>query len=121
MGLDMYAYSTAAVITATDFDQPKDAQQVARWRKHPNLHGWMEATYYAKGGKADSFNCVTLQLTSADIDGLEEAVTANVLPDTTGFFFGQSQPEDKADDLAFIAAARKAFADGKAVFYTSWW
>jgi hypothetical protein len=40
---------------------------------------------------------------------------------TTGFFFGESRPEEKQDDLDFIQKARAAIADGKKVFYTSWW
>jgi len=73
-----------------------------------------------KGGKAE-FNCETVRLDPADIDRLEEAVKEDLLPETTGFFFGVSQPEDKEDDLRFIAEARKAFSEGYAVFYSSWW
>ncbi|ASY66520.1 hypothetical protein SJ05684_b55380 (plasmid) [Sinorhizobium sojae CCBAU 05684] len=29
------------------------------WRKHPNLHGWMEHLY-PRGGKDAIFNCVNL-------------------------------------------------------------
>lgn len=43
MGLDMYAYSTQQVIPPVDFEKPEDAQHIAQWRKHPDLHGWMEA------------------------------------------------------------------------------
>lgn len=121
MGLDMYAYSTKTPIPHTDFDEAEDSQLIAQWRKHPNLHGWMEALYFFKGGKEDSFNCVTLKLEPLDIAALETFVLSDALPQTTGFFFGESQPEDKSDDIAFIAAARKAFDEGKSVFYTSWW
>jgi hypothetical protein len=36
----------------------KEANELHYGRKHPNLHGWMEALYYAKGGAADTFNSV---------------------------------------------------------------
>ena len=50
MGLDMYAYSTQQVIPPVDFEMPEDAQQIAQWRKHPNLHGWMHTLYLHEGG-----------------------------------------------------------------------
>ena len=49
------------------------------------------------------------------------AVEADALPKGAGFFWGESTPDDKADDLEFIREARKRIKAGKAVFYTSWW
>jgi hypothetical protein len=62
-----------------------------------------------------------VRLEIADLNDLETAVRRNSLPETSGFFFGESMPEDKLDDIKFIMKARQAIADGKAVFYTSWW
>jgi hypothetical protein len=81
----------------------------------------MEALYRAKGGGCDDFNLAPVRIDEADLDALEEAVIGNGLPFTTGFFFGESLPEWKADDLAFIRKARAAIKKGKKVFYTSWW
>ena len=90
MGLDMYAFATrTAPATPVDFNAG-ESQELAYWRKHPNLHGWMEHLYRAKGGTADDFNCVNLQLDAADLDALEHAVRSRTLPPTTGFFFGQT-------------------------------
>ncbi len=121
MGLDMYAFKTRQPVPAVDFKVPDDAERIATWRKHPNLHGWMEELYYQRGGKGPDFDCDTLRLDAADIDALEVDVMAGQLPHTSGFFFGESLPEDLADDLAFIAEARKAIAEGYSVFYDSWW
>lgn len=121
MGLDMYAFITSKPIRQVDFRRPRDSEQIATWRKHPNLHGWMEDLYRSRGGKASCFNTVNLALSAADIDELERVVLADELPFTEGFFFGESTPEDKKDDLAFIARARQCLALGKSVFYTSWW
>lgn len=122
MGLDMYATKTkSALPTPVDFDQPERQEELFYWRKHPNLHGWMERLYRDKGGKAESFNLVPVQLTAEDIDKLEADVTGDHLPATTGFFFGTSSPEDKADDLKFIQQAREAINDGYNVYYNSWW
>lgn len=120
MGLDMYAYKTSAQIADTDFDAPDHCEEIAYWRKHPKLHGWMEALYRRKGGAAE-FNCVPVKLDEADLDALEHAVNADELPFTCGFFFGESRPEEKGDDLAFIRNARAAIAAGMNVFYSSWW
>lgn len=125
MGLDMYAYRTNPSVPdgkTTDFDLPEgcNAKQFHYWRKHPNLHGWMERLYRSKGGR-DEFNCATVLVTAQDLDALEAAVKGEALPTTSGFFFGASDPEQKADDLVFIARARAAIASGDIVVYTSWW
>ena len=120
MGLDMLAYKTREQVADFGFKEPDDSVEIQYWRKHPNLHGWMEQLYQDKGG-TEIFNLTTVRLDEADIDALESAVQQNRLPDTSGFFFGESQPEDKEDDLLFISAARQALKEGYAVFYTSWW
>lgn len=122
MGLDMYAYTTATPhLPPVDFDAPSDTQRIHYWRKHPNLHGWMQQLYVEKGGIATSFNCVNVALTEADLDRLEDAIRRQRLPETIGFFFGLSDGSEAEDDLAFIALARAAIARGLAVFYSSWW
>lgn len=120
MGLDMYAYTTRTPIADYGFKKPDDSVEIQYWRKHPNLHGWMETLYRRKGGTGE-FNCVTVRLDEADIERLEDAVRNNQLPYTIGLFFGASQPEDIDDDLRFLRAARQALKDGYGVFYTSWW
>jgi hypothetical protein len=121
MGLDMYAFTTTADIPAVDFDHPEDAAELFYWRKHPDLHGSMEAFYRSKGGTGEDFNLSPVRLEPADIDALEAAIRAEELPATTGFFFGESQPEYKQRDLDFIEKARAALTTGLKVYYTSWW
>lgn len=121
MGLDMYAFTTAEPVEAEVDFTAKTASELAYWRKHPNLHGWMERLYREKGGDAHDFNCVNVVLTADDLDRLEADIEATALPFTEGFFFGSSDGSERDDDLAFIAKARAAIAEGKTVFYTSWW
>ena len=121
MGLDMYAEITLEpVTTPVDFKVERHVR-IHYWRKHPDFHGWMEALYFEKGGSADSFNCVPVLLTLQDLDRLEAAIFKGELPDTSGFFFGDSDGTEVPDDLAFIVKARKAITEGYTVFYTSWW
>jgi hypothetical protein len=121
MGLDMYAYVTPATQPQQVDFEALAPTEIHCWRKHPNLHGWMEQLYRDKGGETDVFNCVNVQLAAGDLDDLELAIKADALPLTTGFFFGQSDGTERADDLAFIAKAREALAENLCVFYSSWW
>ena len=125
MGLDMYAFSTKAKPkTDVDFETKNfKPEEVHYWRKHPNLHGWMQSLYDMKGGTSDSFNgdCVVLDI--VDLDNLEEDIREVNLPDTSGFFFGESSngDEENENDLLFVTKAREAIKEGKTVYYTSWW
>jgi len=121
MGLDMYAFTTKERPDDDVDFVAEDAERIHRWRKHPNLHGWMENLYFEKGGEAESFNCVAVELTSRDLDRLEADIRNNNLPKTIGFFYGESDGSETEDDLAFIAKAREAIAAGLTVFYDSWW
>lgn len=123
MGLDMYALSTKAKPeTDVDFSTKNFEQtELHYWRKHPNLHGWMQNLYDMKGGTSPDFNgdCVVLDI--LDLDNLEGDIKNGNLPDTSGFFFGQSHPDSDLDDLDFVNKAREEIKNGKTVYYTSWW
>ena len=123
MGLDMYALATKAKLNReVDFDTINlDTEDVHYWRKHPNLHGWMQNLYENKGGTSDSFNGDCVVLTESDLDVLEYDINRRNLPQTQGFFFGNSDGEEIQDDLEFVSKAREAIKEGKTVYYTSWW
>jgi hypothetical protein len=129
MGLDMYAWRVAKDDAINDFDIAKDEdgqfklEEMFYWRKHHDLHGWMERLYRSKGGTAQSFNCVRVRLTKTDLDLLEHDVLNGKLPETTGFFFGTNPPDEDSmkRDMEFISAAKVAIASGDAVYYDSWW
>ena len=127
MGLDMYAFIVDVEVArggVVDVALGDDAMQISYWRKFNALHGWMEDLYRQKGGSKDSFNCTTVRLTANDLDRLEMDVGANKLVPRNGFFFGDTStiyPEDLESVSDFVKVARQALADGKAVFYDSWW
>lgn len=136
MGLDQYAYSK---------NSNGDEVELAYWRKHNRLQGWMEELWYSKGKPnydptnndvLGDFNCVSLYLDAQDLDDLEEAVCAKALPSTGGFFFGDDsfswEDEDgeqykgydyyyKELDMEFIEKARNEINKGNKVFYSCWW
>ena len=118
--------------------KPLKPREIAYWRKHPNLHGWMQRLWvrknnerlgpYDKSGwwsepdRAGEFNGVELELTWEDIEQLELDVRSKNLPGTTGFFFGNDADDHyREDDLKFIREAKAELFCGLKVFYNSSW
>ena len=123
MGLDQYANARKGEPTTDDegYTYYEDSMELAYWRKHPNLQGWMQDLYYEKGGEGE-FNCVDVELTLEDLDALEESLDEEALPETAGFFFGTDSSDYYAEaDREFIVAARAAIKQGYTVTYSSWW
>ena len=123
MGLDQYATARKGEPTTDDdgYTYYEDSMDLAYWRKHPNLQGWMQELYYEKGGEGE-FNCVDVELTLEDLDALESTLDEEELPETVGFFFGSNADDHYAEtDREFIVQARAAIKKGYKVFYSSWW
>jgi hypothetical protein len=126
MGLDQYAFIVYPVSEHEVIEEDKNHEDIAYWRKHNRLQGWMENLYRIKGG-TETFNCVDLELTLEDLDKLEEDVKSFNLPQTGGFFFGDDsysyddKEEQVVKDLEFINTARNSIIEGNKVFYSSWW
>ena len=117
----MYAYTATKPQTEWDEDGTEQ-REIAYWRKHPNLHGWMEKLAERKGIKYGTFNGVELELLREDIDQLEQDVLKGRLPSTTGFFFGDGADDYYKDrDLEFVKNARAELFCGLKVFYNSSW
>ena len=141
MGLDMYAYVAARAGQQAEFYEGSEwdpdhkehrnpnvnrPRELAYWRKHPNLHGWMAQRWLAREGNAlretDNFNGIEFELTYDDLDELEYAVQNDRLPATSGFFFGDGADDYyKPSDLKFIQEARAEMFLGLKVFYNSSW
>lgn len=138
MGLDMYAYTAARSGAYQDYwdgydwdkkisNQPQP-RELAYWRKHPNLHGWMEQLWQEKGRPGNRsenmFNGVELELTREDIDRLEEDILEGRVSAlrTVGFFFGNAADDYyREQDLEFVKQARAELFVGLKVFYNSSW
>ena len=124
MGLDMYAFSVAKNDGNEQFAiaDGNARNEIAYWRKFNALHGWMEDLARELGFDGE-FNCVPVQLSPDLIDRLENDLKNNQLKPRAGFFFGAQDiyPEDVEDTMKFINTARQEFADGREVYYDSWW
>jgi hypothetical protein len=136
MGLDMYAYVAEKAGQQREYYETSEfneetreygsatvdkPREIAYWRKHPNLHGWMHQLWIQKGFAGD-FNGDELELTWDDIEQLEQAIKNKELPGTSGFFFGNDADEHYyEDDLQFVRAARAELFLGLRVFYNSSW
>ena len=122
MGLDQYAY------VSKNGKHDDDSRDIAYWRKHNRLQGWMENKYIDNGGK-EQFNMVAVELTIDDVEQLDVVINNRMLPETGGFFFGSDSYSDyedkqygyKDDDLKFIDNAREELNKGNKVFYNCWW
>lgn len=107
MGLDQWASTR---------DKKGNVEEIAYWRKHNALDGWMESLWRSKGNDG-SFNCEELELTLEDINRLQDVVENDLLPETQGFFFGNDSRFDenkKEITLEFIE-------DAKRLLKRKWW
>lgn len=149
MGLDQYAYCAAKAGQYSEYYEGEGEfvdgewtvpgrskpREIAYWRKHPNLQGWMEHLWHKKRNAegnpvvedADdmgTFNGVELELTWQDLDQLEKDIQAGSVATlrTSGFFFGNPKDDYYRDhDLEFIKRARAELFSGLKVFYNSSW
>lgn len=144
MGLDMYL--NGSKYHFTDWNNPKNnlsedgfllkekILELGYWRKHPNLHGYIVKEF--AGGQDE---CQDIQLEEEDILKIIEAIKTKLLPNTTGFFFGESpdhnspNPNEREDaisqDKKDIETFEKAIAwlkssnenESRSVFYRASW
>lgn len=127
MGLDMYAFAVHPDNAKGDFEIVLDdetKEEIMYWRKHNALHSWMENLYQAKGGTAESFNCIPLRLTKEDLLELIEDAKAHKLECASGFFWGgpyDYNEEIANEDIKFAHKALAKIYQGFTVYYDSWW
>lgn len=110
MGLDMYLSGKKFILT--DWENPANnvmedgfrvqerVLEVGYWRKHPNLHGFIVNTF--ADGEDD---CQPINLSADNLRTTLEAVKADALPHTDGFFFGKSDGSEKAETIEILEKA----------------
>jgi len=130
MGLDQYAFASAwsAEELSSKEDDRQYMEQIAYWRKHNRLQGWMENRWSERTGNDDlsDFNYELFQLHEDDIEALEIAIKNRELPETQGFFYGTDSYVDyekwyASQDHMFIEKAKQLLGEGLNIFYRCWW
>lgn len=136
MGLDMslygeiYDFSNEGERKKIDgFPVCKTTVEIAYWRKHPNLHGYI-VEEFADGED----ECQKIELSEQDLLNIIEAVKNDKLPFTEGFFFGRSPEkgdgeyeEQKQCDINVFTKAiewmntKPKEAGFRSVYYQSSW
>ena len=113
MGLDMYIFTSKTGPPDSESDE-----EIAYWRKHPDLHGWI--VRHLTPGRDD---CEPIPLVPAVVDALIEAVKKEELTKTSGFFFGASESADQDDTLKKLSRVRKIMTDepNTLVYYQASW
>ena len=91
--------------------------EIAYWRKHPNLHGYIVQAF--NKGVDD---CTPIELTPKDLNQIADAIEKNELPKTEGFFFGSSEhhEEGKKENIKIFRDA-SAWLDKKLVAKNGDW
>lgn len=129
MGLDMYLLGRVSKIEREEHEgYPISHFEVdlAHWRKHPNLHGFIVNTF--AGGEDRCVRRQYVRLFETDVLKIIEAIKDDALPHTEGFFFGTSEkgPMQRAEDVALFEGAME-WVDAKkpgeirALYYLASW
>jgi hypothetical protein len=135
MGLDQFAYIAKRKNTSYD---DSSRQEIAYWRKHPNLQDWMERLWLEKIGVSKfnttqfeediypphAFNGVEVELTWEDVDRLEKEIKSGFVArlGVPRLSFGVSSDDYyREQDLRFCTDAKADLFLGRRVFYNSSW
>ena len=101
-------------------------EEVAYWRKHPDLHRFFEDEWRKLPGnenKSDmDFNCQFLEMNEEIIEKALFRVTMRALPNNDGgFFFGESTytKEDIRMDLQQLSRVKELLKNNVKVYYYS--
>jgi hypothetical protein len=125
MGLSMYinvcSYKPQSEVDFKSEDCIND-EELFYWRNDYDLHMFMEVLYDLKGGEADSFNCVNVELTLEDLESIEEYIHSLDFESDDDVDDYYNDGDDKLSEyINFIEMARVLISQGKFIYYSSWW
>jgi predicted metallo-beta-lactamase superfamily hydrolase len=125
MGLDQYLYAVGKDVPIHGFIDNEDVEEITYWRKHADLQGYVASLAQERLNiDPEDFNCKAIELTEEDILAIlecSEIGSFGPYDKTTGFFFGQTYPEDHVRTAQVMKDALKYIKDGKKIIYTSDW
>jgi len=131
MGLDMFL--TGEIYIPTDWNSPENNHyedgyrlkarlyELGYWRKHPDLHGFIVENFADEGID----DCKPIYLGTDNMQTVITAIRKDQLPNTEGFFFGESlnNPEEKAHAIEIFSKAIKWLEEDpwRSVYYRASW
>lgn len=117
MGLDMF------FIRAPKGQEPSDEKwdKIAQFRKHSDLHGWLEKQWHDTLGKSEKFNCVFMEITPDILSRLKDYLRNPEKEKYRGFFWGESTEEDWKETRELVPRLEEIINSGDRVFYYPWW
>ena len=106
----------------------KNTEEVAYWRKHSDLNGYMRDLYYGKGGAGD-FNCKPLLLSKEDVEHIIIDHKAHLdkdneysIEESRGFFWGESDMDNWKQSLKdFEKIIEETDWNNSTIYYSCWW
>ena len=132
MGLDMFL--TGVIQPNTKNLKTPDGDSVSRvevelevWRKHPNLHGYIVSKLGPKDADGKPIDdCNPINLSQSDLLIIFGAIKNDMLPKTSGFFFGKSDGSEKQSDLVAFDKTIKWLnkstpSERRSVYYQASW
>lgn len=116
MGLDQFLFEGV----------DSERKEIGYWRKHPDLHGFVEELWRARNSEQEcgSFNCEDLELSEEDILQIincSKDKSFSKHDGTKWFFFGQTDGHHHEKTVEIMENALQLKRQGKRIFYSSWW
>jgi hypothetical protein len=121
MGLDMYLYAQEKTENPSP-DIEAEKIELGYWRKHRNLHRFVEEKWRDATGSEEDFNCIPFPLSKElCIEILQHSTNRDFPEGKSGFFFGTSTPYDDEYTIGVMHQALTYISKGYEVIYNSWW
>lgn len=117
MGLDMYFYR----VPKNEAPSRENLAQIAYFRKHSDLHGWLERLWRERPGNTGEFNCVFMEISPDILVRLKDYLKTPEKEKFMGFFWGQSQASDWQRTRELVPELESIIKSGDRVYYYSWW
>lgn len=117
MGLDMYFHRTPKGELPGEANSPV----IAYFRKHSDLHGWLERQWRKENHDEGDFNCVYMKITSAILQRLKDYLTRPQKERYYGFFWGESDAAQWEETRKLVPRLEEILNSGDQVYYYSWW
>lgn len=124
MGLDMWFEAFPANVTEevlNSEEKPCEGQEVAYFRKHSDLHGWLTEKWLERHPEETDFNTSYMEITPELLSQMADYANQSEHEHHQGFFWGQSYDSDWERTKEVCEQIKDILDEGRKVFYYSWW